>query len=539
MPIQCPYCGSEHPDHATACPSTGRELTHAHRLIGKTLGKYEILRLIGEGGMGAVFEARHVEVRRRVALKLLNPYFAQDPQVLARFKREARATGEIGHENIIEIYDIAKDPASGATYLVLELLKGRTLLDLIQEKGGLSVKESVDIMLQVLSALHASHALGIIHRDLKPENIFLITRAGRKNWVKLLDFGIAKIKETDEGQKLTQTGAMMGTPYYMAPEQIRGQREIDQRLDVYACGVILYQCITGKVPFDFPTVPALVYAILNETPVDPAQSRPGTPDELSMIILKAMARDPEMRFQSSQEMAQALEKFGSGFMEVEEELRKGDELARTLLGRMDRSDSTMDTKSATDLEWGKSDSKTPGLGRRMALIAGIGLAAILLVAGGAYLLSSWSKDYGTATDKVESAVTSAAHPKKPVENLEEKPEAVDASNRIQCLIDTVPKEAVIYLDGAPVNQNPLSATFEKSDTPRLLEVSHEGYESFKEWITFNVPVKRTIELTAAAATVEAAQPPKKKKSGSKQAGDKASNPDKTEKGKKGILPDPY
>ncbi|MFH1438848.1 MAG: protein kinase [Pseudomonadota bacterium] len=527
MSIQCPYCDSEHPDDARVCPSTGKELSRALKLVGGTIDKYEILRLIGEGGMGAVYEARHSKIRRKVALKLLNQEFAQNAEVLARFEREARATGEIGHENIIEIYDIGRDEATGATYLVLELLKGKTLQDLIDEKKGLAPQEAVDIMLQVLSALHASHSLGIVHRDLKPENIFLITLAGRKNWVKILDFGIAKIKETGDAHKLTQTGTMMGTPYYMAPEQITGSRNMDHRLDVYACGIILYQCVTGKVPYNAPTVPGLVYSILNATPESPVTTRPGTPDELSDIILKSMAREPADRYQNVMEMAAALEEFGSGMMQVEEEKRRVDELSGTVKGQLEEFHGAAQSTS-TELEWKNSQAgaATEGKGRKAVVMSAVVAILVLLGVGGYLFLGSGLSGNGDAPAKAPPGEAIQAAPKPVPAPVEEAPagKAADGAReneRMELAVKASPDGAAIYLDGAPVGRSPFSAGFPKSDTPHLIEVRLDGYAPFSEWVKFTAPVSRNI-------TLEAEETGKKGKKGKKgKGGDKASS-EKTE-----------
>ena len=315
MTVKCPHCGKQHSWGTTACPLTRKELEKGFGMVGRTINQYEIERLIGEGGMGAVFEARHTEIGRKVALKFLIPHLAGDREVLDRFFREARAAGQIGHENIIELFDIGQDPESGAPYLVMEILQGRNLQELINDSGALQVAQVADIMVQVLSALGASHALGIFHRDLKPGNIFLTTRAGKKNWVKLLDFGIAKIKQPAE-KGLTATGQMMGTPWFMAPEQIQDMSTSDHRADLYACGVILFQCLTGKVPFDAPSIPGLLVSIMSQAPPDPRSIRPEIPPDLAQIILKAMARDPAARYQSAVEMADALIPYGTGNMGI-------------------------------------------------------------------------------------------------------------------------------------------------------------------------------------------------------------------------------
>jgi len=517
MPVTCPYCNGNHSDETLVCPVTGKELSQSLRFVGKKIGKYEIIRLIGEGGMGAVFEARHTEIRRRVAIKLLNPALAHDLEALARFTREARATGEIGHENIIEIYDIGKDPETGATYLVLELLKGRTLQNMIDERCGLPINEVVDIMLQVLSALHASHLLGIVHRDLKPDNIFLTTIAGRKNWVKVLDFGIAKIKESGEGHKLTRTGQIIGTPYYMAPEQIKGGGNVDHRSDIYSCGVILYQCLTGKLPFTAPTLQGLIYSILSDEPEDPRVHRPGIPDELVSIVLKAMSKDPAMRYQSAAEMATALEKFGSGMMEVQTELSKVDELAKTMRAKIE-GEKTIDKTTSkeqkeqalTELDWKTSKSWK----KIKNLTLGIVIVVIILLVGSGLGIFFFKGKLSGKKEVVETSKNTFTMQSMQPKNLEPQKNLINEKERVKVEIEVFPVEAKIFLDGAIINQNPFKSEFDKSDTPHLLEAKLDGFKPWKEWIKFDTQIDRKINLEPSQTEetqVEAEKEVKKKK----------------------------
>jgi serine/threonine-protein kinase len=310
--FKCPHCGGEHPEGTETCPETGEEFTPALAQLGKIIGgKYEILKLLGEGGMGAVYEARHVEIRQHVALKLLHFQLARDQEIRQRFFREAMSAGEIGHENIIQMHDIGRD-ATGSIYLVMELLKGESLAERVRREGALPVDRAVDIMLQTLDALAASHAKGIVHRDMKPENVFLCRLGGRDDFVKILDFGIAKVKDPADGESLTRTGTMLGTAAYMAPEQIAGDREADHRMDVYACGVILYQMLSGRVPFDATSVHGVIYRIMNEDPPALSEMRQGLPAGVEEIVRRAIARNRDLRFQTAADFAQALVPFGSG-----------------------------------------------------------------------------------------------------------------------------------------------------------------------------------------------------------------------------------
>ncbi|MBN1774275.1 MAG: serine/threonine protein kinase [Deltaproteobacteria bacterium] len=211
--------------------------------------KYRLSRLIGEGGMGEVYEAQHTIIGRRCAVKFLHPEMARQAEVVTRFVREAQAASAIGHRGIIDIYDVGTTP-DGAPYLVMEFLEGASLGGRLETSGRLPVHTAVEIVAQVLSALRVAHQRGIVHRDLKPDNIYLVESPGSPMVVKLLDFGISKMTVVGDGQqRMTQTGAVLGTPVYMSPEQAAGRSDADHRLDIYAMGVILFELLTGRLPY--------------------------------------------------------------------------------------------------------------------------------------------------------------------------------------------------------------------------------------------------------------------------------------------------
>ena len=279
----------------------GKEIQE--ELIGKTVGgRYRIKGILGEGGMGCVYDAEHLGLSRHVAIKVLSPSQAKKRVAVKRFQQEARAAGAIGHPNICEVYDLGQlDDAS--PYLVMERLTGQTLAERIQKEGGLPFPDIIEIMSQVLSGLVAAHEKGIIHRDIKPENIFLARRVGAAPIIKLLDFGVSKMlpefQTSEDALDLTRTGMVMGTPYYMSPEQARGERNLDGRVDVYACGVVLYEAIAGKRPFLAPNYNALLLAIINTNPRPLREVRPSTPPELEAIIQHAMAKNRNDRYASA------------------------------------------------------------------------------------------------------------------------------------------------------------------------------------------------------------------------------------------------
>jgi tRNA A-37 threonylcarbamoyl transferase component Bud32 len=275
-------------------------------------GKYEIKRLLGEGGMGAVYEGENTLIHRRVAIKVLHSGVARLEEAVKRFENEAQAAGRIGSDHIVEVLDLGR-LESGDRYMVMEFLKGESLTARIAARGRLSASEIRDIGLQLLEGLSSAHEAGIIHRDLKPDNIFLLAQAkGRKDFVKILDFGISKFNVIGNDFSMTRTGAVMGTPYYMAPEQARGAKNLDARLDVYAAGVILFEAATGKVPFEGDTFNELLIKIATEESPSVRTLAPDLDRGLAEIIDRARRRNPEQRFGSAREFRDALTRWSEG-----------------------------------------------------------------------------------------------------------------------------------------------------------------------------------------------------------------------------------
>jgi serine/threonine protein kinase len=274
-------------------------------LIGQIVGdKYRIASVVGEGGMGTVFEAEHLQLGRRVAIKVLNRAHLERRDAVARFYHEARTAGAIGHPNICEVYDVGH-LEDGSPYMVMERLHGHTLADRINLEGALPFDDVINTLTQVLSALHAAHEKSIIHRDIKPENVFLAERVGCAPVAKILDFGISKTDTDDPELSLTRTGMVMGTPFYMAPEQVRGE-PIDYRIDLYACGVMLYETLTGRRPFVAPNYNALVIQLLSTEPRSPIEIRPAIPVGFVPIINRALAKRRTERYQGAAEFLQDL-----------------------------------------------------------------------------------------------------------------------------------------------------------------------------------------------------------------------------------------
>ena len=280
-------------------------------------GCYRIERRLGAGGMGTVYLARHLEIDKRVAIKILGPESVHRPQLRERFLREARATASIDHEHVIAIHDYGTAP-SGVVFFVMEYLQGVDLSELIRHHAPLPWPRARDLALQICGALAAAHDKGVVHRDMKPANIFRIDRSGAE-FIKVLDFGLAKVirPEKSLGEGLTHTGMLFGTPEYMSPEQAQGDKH-DHRVDIYALGVILFEMLTGRLPFQAETFMGLLNQHMFDPPPRPSDVAPraNIPPAAEAVILKALQKDPDLRFQSMTAMAEALVAADAGIAPV-------------------------------------------------------------------------------------------------------------------------------------------------------------------------------------------------------------------------------
>ncbi|MEZ4359059.1 MAG: serine/threonine-protein kinase [Kofleriaceae bacterium] len=294
-------------------PTAPMSATGEDPLIGRTLmGRYAIVRKLGEGGMGSVYHATHVVLEKPVALKILHGEYARKADLVERFIQEAKAASRIRHENVIDISDFGVTE-EGLVFFAMEMLSGQDLHEVIArarlDGEVLPWPRSRAIFLQICSALAAAHRHGIVHRDLKPENVYLIEFLGRPDFVKLLDFGIAKLAENDGGErKLTRTGMLFGTPEYMSPEQARGDK-VDHRVDIYAMACILFQLLTGRVPFEADNFMGVLSQHLTEPPpeIPPATlARCGAPPQIAAIVARGLAKSPADRWQTIDELAAAL-----------------------------------------------------------------------------------------------------------------------------------------------------------------------------------------------------------------------------------------
>jgi serine/threonine-protein kinase len=309
----CPACNSRYDDAVSFCNKDGSavvpdaQVNSTEAQVGQIIAdRYQLVRKLGEGGMGEVYEAHHVHIEKTVALKLLRPEILSNQEAVTRFRQEARSASSIGHVNIIQIDDFGTLP-DGRVYLSMEFLEGEPLSSMLR-RTSVPLHRLLDILIQTGSGLAAAHAKGIVHRDMKPENIYVTQKDGR-DVPKILDFGIAKVSGNEGNQHLTRTGTIFGTPFYMAPEQALGQN-LDARADVYAMGIIMYEVFAGCVPFRAESFMAILTQHITTEPAAPLKQasdlgRP-MPPELEPIILHALKKKPEERYQTMNELVEGL-----------------------------------------------------------------------------------------------------------------------------------------------------------------------------------------------------------------------------------------
>src|SRR3990172_3304228 len=304
----CPKCRREFVSNERICPDDGNLLKEKvpseEQAIGRTLdGKYRIDGFLKRGGMGSVYRGTHVLLNKPVAIKLIRPELVTSQDIVERFFREARAAAKLSHPNIVTVHDVGQRE-DGTLYIAMEIVDGQSLKDLIVAEGPWAPARALRFCRGVASALSVAHRNGIVHRDLKPQNIMVFQDSEGNESPKLLDFGIAKTLEPDS-PALTSTGMVLGTPHYMSSEQAKGM-PADQRSDIYALGVILYEMLVGKVPFDDKSIPSILVKHLTEPPRPPSTLRGDIPREVETLVLRCLEKDPEKRFQTADDLGKAL-----------------------------------------------------------------------------------------------------------------------------------------------------------------------------------------------------------------------------------------
>jgi hypothetical protein len=378
-------------------------------------GKYRIERVLGRGGMGVVVAARHLELDERVAIKFLLPSTLAIPEVVARFAREARAAVKIRSEHVARIIDVGK-LENGAPYIVMEYLEGEDLAAWLEARGRLPIEQAVLFVLQACEAVAAAHAIGIVHRDLKPSNLFVIRLGDGSLSVKVLDFGISKLAGRDPADaSITSTAALLGSPLYMPPEQMRSARDVDARSDIWALGAVLHELVAGKPPFWGTSMAEVMACVLDGAPQSLRASRPDAPMELEAVIAQCLQKQRERRYVNVAALANALLPFAPprGRLSVEriDGLLRGSDVTELSSGWPRGREGV--AASATRVSWGgtHSGARRSPTRARVAVLAGVGLTA--MVAIGWFALGRPAAAPEEPGVPVASAITPAVVPVSP------------------------------------------------------------------------------------------------------------------------------
>ena len=466
-------------------------------MIGQSVGNYVIQRQLGEGGMGAVYLAEHPRIGRKVAIKVLLRELSANAQAVTRFFNEARASSEIRNEHIVDVLDFG-ELADGASYLVLEFLDGQTLTEILRG-GPLGVRRTLHIVNGVGRALGAAHAAGIVHRDLKPDNVMLVRRGDDADFVKVLDFGIAKLSQAqlEPGMK-TKTGALLGTPSYMSPEQCRGL-PVDHRSDVYSLGVMMYQMLSGVLPFEADGLGNLLLAHMTQEAVPLIQRVPGLPPHLSQVVARAMEKAADARFQHVAEMLAAI-----GDPSGQYETLSGEAAAPRPGWEVPSLKSNLDTIGGNVAV--EAVRRTPAPVKRRGgggVVLAVATVAVLGGAG-AWVVKNGNRQQATGNRQRAMAETVAAAP-APV--VIEAPK-VSAPDEVRVQVRVQPANAQLFLDEAPI-ANPFDGRFARSDARHKLEARAPGHKTEAQWIEFDHD--RSVDVALGVVTPRPAAPVAAKK----------------------------
>ena len=461
---------AEQGSQGTMSPAAGGPLVHKDPLIGHILdGRYNIEKVLGEGGMGIVYKATHATLGKTLAVKVLRPEVSKNEEIVARFRQEAQSASAIGNQHIIDISDFGSLP-DGSTYFVMEFLTGKSLTEALKDR--FDTKRTINVAKQLCNALGSAHEIGIVHRDLKPDNVQLIERGGSRDFVKVLDFGIAKVGGA--GSKLTQAGQVFGTPHYMSPEQCAGTN-VDHRTDIYALGVILYEMACGFVPFDADNLMGILTKHLYEEPIRPSELPPPTnvPSALEAVIMKCLAKKVDQRYQSMADVAADLDAISFGLTPM------------AVAEQVSRNTGTQNMGNAADPTSGMTISVGQPVvpTNKSTLPIVIGIAAVVLIGGGAAMMMGGNKPAADPNvNVVTPAVAAPAPAPTPAPAPEPTPEPIAAppstpveAPAAKVTISSEPSGAEVYLNGALLGNTPFTLEKPKGSDKLELELRESGY----------------------------------------------------------------
>jgi tRNA A-37 threonylcarbamoyl transferase component Bud32 len=467
-------------------------------LIGQVLdGRYRIESLLGEGGMGIVYKAVHTALNKPLAIKVLRQEVSKNEQIVARFKQEAQSASQIGNQHIIDISDFGALP-DGSTYFVMEFLNGRSLTGAL-EQGRFTPERTIYIAKQLCKALGAAHEIGIVHRDMKPDNVQLVQRGDDEDFVKVLDFGIAKVGGTQS--KLTQAGQVFGTPHYMSPEQCAGTA-VDHRTDIYAVGVMLYEMATGKVPFDADHLMGILTKHLYENPIPPHELPPpvNVPPAMEAVILKCLAKKPEQRYSSMSELLDDLEALERGLT------------PKAVVDQVERSTLHGQTGSPGDspgrVTVGLGQPEIPG---RRSLLPVL-LGGVLLIGGGVAVFALMNHSSGDAANLVKPAAAAPMPEPAPTPGAAPAPSPAPLPAQppqpAQITIHSEPEGAEVYRGDALLGNTPVTLPKPQAAEEVELQLRLTGYQTRSFGITAMTESEPKVTLSRQAASRHAPPAPR-------------------------------
>lgn len=477
-------------------------------LTGQTVGNYLVHRQIGEGGMGMVYVAEHQAIQRRVAIKVLHRDFAGRPEMVGRLANEARAMAQIDSEHVVRVLDYGVLPV-GIPYLVMEWLEGETLATCLQRQPRMPLERAIGILGGICDAVASAHAQGVIHRDLKPDNVFLTVREGRPDFVKVLDFGIAKFSLRKPGEPFkTQTGVVLGTPAYMSPEQCESRASLDHRSDVYALGVIAFQMTTGRLPFTAEGFGGMLVAHLTSAPPAPRSIDPGIPERIDQAILKALQKKPEDRFVSVGAFLEAISgrppstfHVGTGVVRLPPAMAlpatahtsyaaptapATPSLAAspTALASPPAVSTTM---RASTGQLAISDGTPPPASAKPMRLVAVALGSGLLLAGATWWAARAPRSPGHQGPLTANTIPSEAPP------------GISMPRSIHVALSAQPREATVWLDGRMV-PNPHATNMPADGQPHVVVATAPGFEDQRRTVVFDRPIDLAISLPVQAVT---------------------------------------
>ncbi len=507
--FSCPHCKKVHPGYISKCPGTGRIVDRAFKMQGELLeGKYRVGRILMSGGMAVVYEGVQENLGRRVAIKFLRTEGQEEHSPIHRFQNEAMLAASIGHTHIVDVFDLGETP-DGVHYIVMEHLRGQDLGDLLGASERLPPEDAVALVLQMLGALRAVHVEGIIHRDLKPENVFVVSDGRGERTVKILDFGISRLARNSIS--LTISGIVFGSPGYISPEQARGAKDVDHRADLYSAGVILYELLTGHLPFDAEGYNDMLIALTTEDPVPVARRGVALNPGLQEIVMHAIRREPDERYQSADEMIEALRPYTS------------DERS-SLVPRASSPSTPADRPFVPPdpVDAGRPSSSFPPVSldsgsvpaarpwQRPLIWTGVAVLLLVAAAAGWYAYRE-TRSLESLARSVEARASSHAAPARPP-----APEAPPPATWTLTL-EGLPGESSVYVDSALHPERPVVLL--ESPEPRNIRIEAEGHETWQRQVVIG------SDVTLHVSMIPAPEPAIAKKHASKKRAKKAPEPE--------------